>query len=81
MSTVTFPYATMDQALQDDFAKIGGRQGAFSLMSNGFKQGYWRKLSNEKQQDKIKKALKLYVEYQKKQGGDVADLRLARASK
>jgi hypothetical protein len=79
VASITFPYASFEQALTDNFSKIGGREGAFSLMSNGFKQGIWRKGANEKRQDKIKTAVAYYDASLKKKGGDLADRQLKAA--
>jgi len=74
---IVFPYSSFEQALKDNFEKIGGRDGAYAAMSNGYKQAYWRKGSNERRQDKQKRAMAFYDEHQKKQGGDKADRQLS----
>jgi hypothetical protein len=59
MASITFPYANFDQALQDQFKKLGGKDEAFRYMSNGYKQNLWRKDSNERRQDRVKQAMEL----------------------
>lgn len=79
-SQVSFPYATLDAAIQDKYAKIGGPLEAFRILSNGFKQEFWRKKAGEKHKDEVKLALKLYREGQLKAGGDKADRQLRDAA-
>lgn len=66
--TITFPYASMQQAIEDRFAKLGGAAEAFRFLSNGYKQTLWRKDSMDRRQDKVKKALKLLAEHEAKEG-------------
>lgn len=78
--TISFPYASFEQGQQDAWKKIGGAAEAFRFMSNGYKQTFWRKGSNEKRQDRIKAALKFMQEHEKKQGGTKAERQLGRKS-
>lgn len=67
-STINFPYESMDQAIQDGFKKLDGKEGAFRFMKNGYKGTIWRKGSNERRQDRIKAALEFVKEHEKKTG-------------
>ena len=78
MASITFPYATFEQASADNFAKIDGKAEAYRLMSNGFKQEYWRKGANEKRQDRVKKAMALLKKHEEAQGGTKAERQLGR---
>lgn len=57
--SVSFPYATMEEAEKDNFKKLEtsdrtGKQELFRLAVNGYKQNFWRKGSNERRQEEIK---------------------------
>lgn len=65
-SSITFPYATLDAAIQDKFAKIGGPTEAFRLLSHGYKSIIWHKRSNQKNRVTMKE-LKAQIEaYEKR---------------
>jgi hypothetical protein len=76
--SISFPYANFEQAQQDNFEKIGGRAEAYRYMVNGYKGSIWRKSANEKHQDKVKRALELLKEHDKKVGGTKAERQLGR---
>ncbi len=44
-----FPYATMEEAVKDGFAKLGGADEGLRYLRTGFKQLGYRQKSNEKQ--------------------------------
>ena len=75
-SEVTFPYSSLDQAIQDRFAKIGGPIEAFGILERGYKGDFWRKKSRLKREDRIERALKLLEEDEKKKGGNKAERQL-----
>ena len=77
MSSISFPYASFDQAEKDGFSKIGGKAEAYRFMVNGFKGGLWRKSANERRQDRVKAAMKLLEEHERKNGSK-ADRQLGR---
>lgn len=77
-SSITFPYASYEQGQQDSWKKVGGPAEAFRFMVNGYKQTIWRKSSNERRQDEVKLAMKLYKEHKAKHG-EKADKQLGRS--
>jgi len=40
---VTFPYVSLDEAIRENFSRIGGPQEAFRLLSKGYKTLEWRR--------------------------------------
>lgn len=61
--SLQFPYASMDQAIQDKFAKIGGPVDAFATLAMGWKQGIWRKQSNDRTKERQEVALEAMAQY------------------
>lgn len=74
--SITFPYASFEQGQADGWKKIGGPGETFRLAANGYKQAYWRKGANEKRQDRVKEAMRLLEEHEKKVGGAKAERQL-----
>lgn len=68
MAQITFPYVSMDAAIKDGFAKIGGPSEAYRFIVNGYKGTIWRKESNSKRQDRVKVALELLKAQEEKKG-------------
>jgi len=66
-NTIAFPYASFEQGSKDAFKKIGGPEGAFTLMARGHKATAWRKSANKSRREREKRAMALLREHEAKQ--------------